>query len=298
MFMNTIKIPWFIYPVLIAFSFSWLVTGYISYKYTPVTNEGVVISGGKRSSSPGRDVDLGLINGKNVFGLRTFTAPAGTETAATEQSGAEAVSGPAPRLIKLIGILLGGQDEASLAFLDIDGEKVLFSEGETVFGVRLESVSKTNVVIISSGGRKTIELYETAFNSPSSLDKTSGSSGRQDNEDESEPGDMSPTEKIAMSRSDFVSGMGDVNGIIKSVLMRPYERNGQIIGYRLSRMTKDSVLRSVGLRNGDAIIRINGEELKSPDVLFGMLSSVENISAVTLDIERAGAKKTIFVEIN
>lgn len=63
-------------------------------------------------------------------------------------------------------------------------------------------------------------------------------------------------------------------------------------------MTKDSVLRSLGLKNGDAIMRINGEELKSPEVLFSMLSSVENVSAVTLDLERAGQKKTIFVEIN
>jgi general secretion pathway protein C len=184
--------------------------------------------------------------------------------------------------------------------MDLDGEKVLLAVGETFSGVKLESLDKTSGTVITSSGRTKLELYSDGSLIPSATASPSAPPAQPSEEtgDEAEPGDMTPTEKVTMTRADFINNVGDINNIIKSVLMRPYEKDGQIVGFRLSRMTKDSVLRELGLKNGDAIMRINGEELKSPEVLFSMLSSVENVSAVTLDLERAGQRKTIFVEIN
>ncbi|QAR34243.1 hypothetical protein EP073_12760 [Geovibrio thiophilus] len=289
--MNTIKIPWFIYPVLAAFSFAWLVTGYISYSHTPTVMEGIKL-GGKKSAAV-KTADISVITEKNIFSLKTASAGS-SETFVTENG--ETVTAPPPRNIKLIGILLG-HGHKSYAFFDLDGEKVLLAVGETFSGVKLEHLDKVSGTVLTATGRTKLELY-SAGSVLQSAQSAPAPSGDESSGDEPEPGDMTPTEKVSMTRADFVSNLGDINNIIKSVLMRPYEKDGQIVGFRLSRMTKDSVLRNLGLKNGDAIMRINGEELKSPEVLFSMLSSVENVSAVTLDLERAGQKKTIFVEIN
>ncbi|MGE4496871.1 MAG: hypothetical protein AB7E48_03250 [Deferribacterales bacterium] len=291
--MNTIKIPWFIYPVLAAFSFAWLITGYISYKHTPTVMEGIKL-GGKKSAAV-KTADISLITEKNIFSLKTASASGSSETFVTESG--EAVTAPPPRNIKLIGILLG-HGHKSYAFFDLDGEKVLLAVGETFSGVKLESLDKVSGTVLTATGRTKLELYSEGSVLQSAQPNAAPAPAAEDSGDEPEPGDMTPTEKVSMTRADFVSNLGDINNIIKSVLMRPYEKDGQIVGFRLSRMTRDSVLRSLGLKNGDAIMRINGEELKSPEVLFSMLSSVENVTAVTLDLERAGQKKTIFVEIN
>ncbi len=289
--MNTIKIPWFIYPVLAAFSFAWLITGFISYKHTPTVMEGIKL-GGKKSAAV-KTADIAIITEKNIFSLKTASAAPSSETLVTESG--EIITAPPPRNIKLIGILLGHRHK-SYAFFDLDGEKVLLAVGETFSGVKLESLDKTSGTVVTATGKTKLELYSAGSVLQSS--QPGAAPAGDESGDDAEPGDMTPTEKVSMTRADFVSNLGDINNIIKSVLMRPYEKEGQIVGFRLSRMTKDSVLRNLGLKNGDAIMRINGEELKSPEVLFSMLSSVENVSAVTLDLERAGQKKTIFVEIN
>jgi general secretion pathway protein C len=297
--MNTIKIPWFIYPVLAAFSFAWLITGYISYKHTPTVMEGIRL-GGKKSSAV-KTADISLITEKNIFSLKTASPSASGQTDTFVTESGETFTAPPPRSIKLIGILFGhGYRSKSYAFMDLDGEKVLLAVGETFSGVKLESLDKTSGTVITSSGRTKLELYSDGSLIPSATASPSAPPAQPSEEtgDEAEPGDMTPTEKVTMTRADFINNVGDINNIIKSVLMRPYEKDGQIVGFRLSRMTKDSVLRELGLKNGDAIMRINGEELKSPEVLFSMLSSVENVSAVTLDLERAGQRKTIFVEIN
>lgn len=303
--MNTIRIPWFIYPVALAFSLAWLVTGYITYSHTPVVSE-IVKLGSKRSDSA-KGTDFALINEKNIFSLKTASASSlaslSSDVFVTEEG--ESINTPPPRNIQLIGIMLGHGQE-SYAFLDLDSEKTLFLVGETISGVKLESVDKTSATILTSKGRTKLELYSEGSKLPSAIAqpaKTSSATPANVNKEdddfyENTVADTSPTEKLTMTRADFVTKIGDINGIIKSVLMRPYEKDGEVIGYRLSRMTQDSVLRSLGLRNGDAIMRINGSELKSPEILFGMLGSVENISAVTLDLERGGQRKTIFVEIN
>lgn len=287
--MNSIKIPWFIYPIFASFALAWLITGIVSYKFTPVLTEGVKIS--SKSTNTAKKADIALINEKNVFSLKTVAPVVGQDG---EVITAEA---PVAKNLKLIGVMLG-HGRKSYAFLDLDGEKVLVGVGETVSGVKLESLDKTSGVVTTQNGKFTLQLYEqsaTATPAPTAPTRTPTPTPSND---DSEPGDMSMTEKISVSRADFVSSMGDVNNIIKSALMRPYEQDGEIVGFKLSRMTQDSFLRTLGLRNGDAIMRINGEELKAPDVLFSMLGSIENVSAVTLDLERAGQRKTIFVEIN
>ena len=62
-------------------------------------------------------------------------------------------------------------------------------------------------------------------------------------------------------------------------------------------MKDDSPLKKIGLQTGDMIARINGNDLKSPEILFNMLSQIDDIDAISVDMIRNNEKKTLFVEI-
>ena len=47
----------------------------------------------------------------------------------------------------------------------------------------------------------------------------------------------------------------------------------------------------------DVLVRLNGKGLKDPAIFFDALANTENLSALTLDIERDNQKKTLYVEI-
>lgn len=105
------------------------------------------------------------------------------------------------------------------------------------------------------------------------------------------------TEHISLHRGEMMDQLKDINTVIRSLLVSPLFVDGNFQGYRVARMQENSPVRQLGLQPGDIINRINGEELSSPEVLFGMLSKIDEINAVSIDVTRGGEKKTLFVEI-
>ncbi|WP_022852194.1 type II secretion system protein N [Limisalsivibrio acetivorans] len=299
--MENIKIPWYIYPVFIGFAVSVLVSGYMSYRHSGLIPAPVQVQAAENNSSQVADTEL--ILERNVFDILTGQRQEPVEVAETEEKVSEAqeASAPPPANVELLGIMLGGEGEQSVAVMSVERETFVFIEGETINGVELSKLGRDYAMINVNGRKSRLNLYDRAEmervrESAITISRNDDDEGDDARYEEDQP--SASTDKITIPREDFVEQMGDINSIIKSVLMRPYERGGELIGYRLTRMRKDSVLRRVGLQNGDVLMRINGQELKTPEVLFGMMGSVEDISAVTLDIERKGEKKTIFVEIN
>lgn len=246
-----------------------------------------------KKSTPSAEAlpDTALIIDRNIF-RAVITAPdiakdtgsgtpaePGSQSAGAQSAAADNFDG------KLVGVMTG--EDESMAVLIYKDKEYIFRLDEEKDGIKLDDVGYYHAVFSVKGQRYRLVLKTEGADGPGSKQK--GAIKVDDSTTE--------TETAKISRRELVSQLSDVNAVIKSVLIIPYERNGQFEGYRVSRMTNSSVLKKIGVKRNDVIIRLNGQSLESPSVFFDALKNAENLSAVSLDILRSGKKMTIYVEI-
>lgn len=72
---------------------------------------------------------------------------------------------------------------------------------------------------------------------------------------------------------------------------------GEIDGFRLSRIRKGSLGRQVGLRSGDVVHSINGHKLDSVAAAIGVLPDIKGTSSITVELTRRRKERTIQVDV-
>ncbi len=275
--MKTAKIQFVIYPVMVGVFLAWFVTGALRY-FVSAPQAGTTGIKQERVRQDGGMPDFGLIRRKNIFKADVsavketldavgFSASSAPETAAPRQS------------LRLSGILKGTY--MSYVILKADGRNLVLKQGEEKEGYRLKTAYDDHAEIETGGGLTTVYLENAKGGSESA------SAGKM----------PSNTDKMTMPRKELVGKLSNINSVMKAVMITPFERKGKFVGYRLTKMKPDSALARLGLISGDVIIRLNGKELKDPAIFFDALSNTENLSSITIDLERNSAKKTIYVEI-
>jgi len=271
------KYTYIIYPLAFAFCLAWAVTGWISMKASSVTFMPAT-SKVKKQLSKVNLPDISLIVQKNIFDAET--------TSETIENTSESVMSAVPVDSgfdgKLLGVLFG--DETSMAVVSYKDKKTILKLDEEKDGLILEDVGYFHAIISKNG-----EKYKLVLKS----EKDGGNAGSTTKVNTT----SATTQKFKISRKVVVEELSDVNSVIKSILIVPYERDGKFEGYRVRRMTNTSVLKKVGVARNDVIMRLNGKSLETPAVFFDALKNAENLSAVSLDILRAGKKMTLYVEI-
>jgi general secretion pathway protein C len=79
---------------------------------------------------------------------------------------------------------------------------------------------------------------------------------------------------------------------IKGARMRPYQKNGEMKGFQMFAVRKDSLFNAIGLKSGDAITSINGYDLSSPDKVLEAYAKVKDLDKVALNVVRRGKDVT------
>jgi general secretion pathway protein C len=79
--------------------------------------------------------------------------------------------------------------------------------------------------------------------------------------------------------------------------MVPNFENGVVNGFKVFAIKSGSIFQELGLKNGDVIQRINGTEIDSVEKAIPMLQLLKTESAISIDLSRGGAKKTLSIEI-
>lgn len=271
-----------LYPFFIAIFLAWAITGYLSMK----TSTGIPVSYDlkpEKKSSQVKLPDTELILNKNIFNAEVSAA---TVAPASDDNRPATVSADSGFDGKLVGVLSG--DDQSMALVEYKNKMYVLSLLEEQNGLTLLEVGYFDVVIEMGGERYKLVLKAEGKDAPSN---TTGRPVRL-----KEAG-TAQTQRAKISRKEVVEKLSDVNSVIKSVLIVPFERNGNFEGYRVRRMTNTSVLKKLGVQRNDVIMRLNGKSLETPTVFFDALKNAENLSAVSLDILRAGKKMTLYVEI-
>lgn len=77
-----------------------------------------------------------------------------------------------------------------------------------------------------------------------------------------------------------------------------YDREtGGYKGFKLIGVRPNSLYRAIGIRSGDVIMQVNGEEMNSPSKALELFTKLQTSNQISLDINRRGKKETLVYKI-
>ena len=102
-----------------------------------------------------------------------------------------------------------------------------------------------------------------------------------------------PGEKTSLSRSLVDEALGNINKLMGDVRVRPHFSRGKPDGLLLYGIKKDSLFQTMGLKNGDIIMGVDGREIESVDDALTFYEQLKDSSDVNVQIKRRGRTKEI-----
>jgi general secretion pathway protein C len=79
--------------------------------------------------------------------------------------------------------------------------------------------------------------------------------------------------------------------------MRPHFQEGKPSGFVVGQVQKGGVFEAAGLKEGDIIIAINDQDVKTPNQLLKAYRDVSEDKELWLDVLRGGGEETIEVTL-
>ncbi|MDA3899283.1 MAG: PDZ domain-containing protein [Spirochaetes bacterium] len=187
--------------------------------------------------------------------------------------------------LSLLGTITGSVSIAR-ALVSKRGEKnsEVFKIGQNVYGYVLTWITETKVYLKKDDQKMILDMYPPKETAPSSRSSASRSSG---------------SIKTTLSRSELQQDLkNNMDNMLRGLVVSPYRKDGQIIGYRLKRVSSQNMLYKYGMRSGDILQKINGHQITSTQKLYELWQTIPNESKVVINVQRRGKDETFEFIIN
>ena len=225
-----------------------------------------------------------VLANRNLFGKATVAAKP-TPKPANEDA-------PDTRLnVKLAGIILADDPDFSRALIaDSAGKQKTYAIGDTIAGssAAINEIHAEHVVLERNGRYEVLRLQKLTASSRSSTTSSSTSSSSASR------ADASVTTELKSVREQILKDPSKAGDFIR---VRPVYSKGQLKGYRIYPGKDRALFRKVGLRSGDLVTSINGQNLNDPQKAFTMLSTLSSANSISLELQRRGRTENVSVDL-
>lgn len=194
--------------------------------------------------------------------------------------------------LKLFGTVTGVKDNAYAVIEDTQKRKQgLYRKGDTIQKAQIKMILRKKVVL-SVNGKDEILLMDEDKN------KKRKSSPFPEKQELSEPGGrFDYDESVSIDRERINESLKNINQLMSQVKVRPHFKDGKPNGLLLSHVRQNSIFKEMGLKNGDIVKGVNGNEIQSVDDALKFYESLKSSSSVEVQIERQGEGLTIGYQI-
>ncbi len=277
------KQSYLIYPLVFGFAAAYLISGFTVYKIRPVVHQSITQTVSAKTINNDK-MKIAAIILKNVFGVNVGTP----EKEKMSVKKINMVSSESLNGYNLVGFVLG---KSPMALFKKKGESLVIVDKGDPFNDKwyLAGIADSTVYLknkINDRIKKfTIKSSKTGSGIMSFANKNTGSIS------------YDGITHIMLRRSLIKEKMTDFNRFLKNVQINPYFKGTKTVGYRLSYISKASILNKIGLRRGDIIVSVNGKPTSDTLKMMNLYSQLSNMTGVNLNILRNGIRKTIFVEV-
>jgi len=101
------------------------------------------------------------------------------------------------------------------------------------------------------------------------------------------------TQRISLRRDMINDAMQDVSKLMTDIAIAPHLDNGQPAGLSLNNIKPNSIFRRMGLRNGDVLVGVEGQDIRSVDDALRLYDSLKSSDNVSVQVKRRGQDRTI-----
>lgn len=101
------------------------------------------------------------------------------------------------------------------------------------------------------------------------------------------------TQRISLRRSMIEEAMQDVSKLMTEIAIKPHLADGKPAGLALTNIKPNSIFRRMGLRNGDILKGVDGQEIQSVDDALKLYENLKSAASVNVQIERRGRDRNI-----
>ncbi len=227
-------------------------------------------------------LDYSAILKNNPFGF-----PAGELTPLSAAKGQAASQSD----VSLIGTVAGRRDLSYAVFADKTGQQQIFRVGEEVFGLgTLDKVEKDRVLLSSHGRKTEIPLADIVAVKEIKTEYSSAASG-------SSFGKRTGPSTYVVDQQKVLQAIAKPDQLLTDARFVPNIVDGKQQGFSLREVKPGGIYASLGLRNGDVLLRINQYNISNPEAALQAFNALKGIDRAELDIIRQGAKMTLSYQI-
>ena len=218
-----------------------------------------------------------VINERNLFGsLEKAPEPAKTSQIETLE--------PTSLKVALLGTVAGDQKSAVAVIEETDKRKQgLFRVGDSVQNAIVKMILRGKVVLRVGEKDEILTMAEPSSTKTSTRGKPSPQPRPEPEEDKA----------ITISRAEIEKNLKDVNTLLSQARIRPHFKDGKADGLAVYQIQKDSVLSTLGLRDGDIVQGVDDVVIQSPDDIISVYRKLESGSDISIKINRKGQDKTL-----
>ena len=244
------------------------------------------------TAAPAEDLaSFGAILDKGLFGPATRGKLTPFVAAQTQQKGAATVS---QGDLVLLGTAIGSFRETfALVQRTSTREERVFRLGDSVFDLGPLMTVKKESAEIKAGGRIITITTPTVGGSP----------GNQPPPATGQPG-SSGALAAQVGAGSYVIDQRALNAALDNIgqamtdaRLLPSSKEGKVEGFRVSEVKPQGIFGTVGIRNGDVLLRINDFPIDSPEKAIQSFASLKGQSRIKLDLIRDGQPTTFTYDI-
>jgi general secretion pathway protein C len=192
--------------------------------------------------------------------------------------------------INLVGTVAGPPAHSYAIAADKNGRQEVFKIGESVFGAgKLKKVENDKILINDRGRELTIPMTDML-------------TIKEVNPRESGPA-ASDFAKSAgkgtfiVDQKKVLQALENPNQLMTDARLQPNVTNGKQEGFILREVRSGGIYQSLGLQNGDVLLRINDYNISNPENALQAFTALRGMDRVQVDLLRSGSRMTMTYQI-
>jgi general secretion pathway protein C len=189
---------------------------------------------------------------------------------------------------KLLGTAPGaGMDSYAIIADESSKTQRLYRMGDSLHGRVLSQVEWDYVVLRGPQGDEILKIVEPTGKEqaqPAAPAVAGGIEKRTDTD-------------FVIDRSEVDRAMENLNQLFTQIRAVPHFQDGKAAGFRLFAIRQDSIFEKIGLKNGDVITRINGNDLSDPARAMSLIQELRGEGRIAIDVTRNREPTSLNYEI-
>lgn len=226
-----------------------------------------------------------LMHYSSILEKNPFGSPKALRPVTMSQTEEKEITGTALSDLILVGTAVGSKNLSYAIFEDrtqAQGSQEIFKLGENVFTYgKLKKIDKSSVEIEQNSATYTVSIPDIINTGASTPEQAA------DSQQSSFAKKIGEREYILDSRR-IQKSLENPEQILTDARLLPNIKNGRQEGFTISEVVSGGIYHSLGLRNGDTLLKINELEISNPEVALQALSALKGMNNVNLDIIRNG----------